>query len=61
MTEQQEHLKNLLAQQQELINLIESKRALLLKCQGAIDYLTQVGVTLEEPEVAPTEEQEEEN
>ena len=48
MTEQQEHLKRLLEQQQELVNLIESKRSLLLRCQGAIEYLTQIGVTLPE-------------
>ena len=59
MTEQQEHLQNLLAQQKELITLIEQKRSLLLRTQGAIEYLGQVGVTLpneeEEAQAAPTE------
>tara|TARA_B100000965_G_scaffold172968_1_gene144493 strand:+ start:55 stop:252 length:198 start_codon:yes stop_codon:yes gene_type:complete len=59
MTEQQEHLQNLLAQQKDLITLIEQKRSLLLRTQGAIEYLNQVGVTLpkeeEEAQEAPTE------
>tara|TARA_Y100001935_G_C17249208_1_gene480051 strand:- start:1028 stop:1222 length:195 start_codon:yes stop_codon:yes gene_type:complete len=58
MTEQQEHLQNLLAQQKDLITLIEQKRSLLLRTQGAIEYLGQIGVTLpteEEAQAAPTE------
>ena len=59
MTEQQEHLQNLLAQQKDLITLIEQKRSLLLRTQGAIEYLNQVGVTLpkeeEEAEAVSTE------
>jgi len=57
MTEQQEHLTQLLEQQQQLIsdvnlisNQLTSKRELLLKVQGAIEYLTQTGTTLPEPE-----------
>jgi prefoldin subunit 5 len=64
MTEQQEHLTQLLEQQQQLIsdvnllsNQLTSKRELLLKVQGAIEYLTQTGTTLPEPE--ETEETEE--
>jgi len=61
MTEQQEHLTNLLQQRQalqtELDQLQETtsgKRELFWKVQGAIEYLAQTGVTLPEP--APEEE-----
>lgn len=57
MTEQQEHLINLLQQRQTLSQETTEKRELLLKVQGAIEYLTQIGVTLPEPD--PTEEVEE--
>ena len=57
MTEQQEHLSNLLQQRQSLAeefdnlsNEATSKKELFLKVQGAIEYLTQIGVTLPEPE-----------
>jgi len=69
MTEQQEHLTNLLQQRQalqtELDQLQETtsgKRELFWKVQGAIEYLAQTGVTLPEPapeesvEEAPAEE-----
>ena len=65
MTEQQEHLTNLLQQRQTLSQELESlqgqasaKRELFLKVQGVIEYLTQIGVVLPEPE--PTEEEVEE-
>ena len=65
MTEQQEHLTNLLQQRQalqtELDQLQETtsgKRELFWKVQGAIEYLAQTGVTLPEP--APEEEAAEE-
>ena len=61
MTEQQEHLANLLQQRQTLAQELESlqgqvtaKRELFLKVQGVIEYLTQIGVVLPEPE--PVEE-----
>ena len=61
MTDQQEHLANLLQQRQQLSQELESlqgqattKRELFLKVQGAIEYLTQIGVVLPEPE--PVEE-----
>jgi hypothetical protein len=57
MTEQQEHLINLLQQRQSLSQETTEKRELLLKVQGAIEYLTQIGVTLPEPD--PAEEVEE--
>jgi prefoldin subunit 5 len=57
MTEQQEHLSNLLNQRQQLSLELESlqsqataKRELFFKVQGVIEYLTQVGVVLPEPE-----------
>jgi prefoldin subunit 5 len=57
MTEQQEHLSNLLQQRQTLSQELDSlqgqtisKRELFLKVQGAIEYLQQVGVVLPEPE-----------
>jgi hypothetical protein len=66
MSEQQEHLANLLEQQktlvqdiQELERAIVSKREMVLKIQGALEYLQQIGVTLEEPKEEVVEETEE--
>ena len=63
MSEQQDHLANLLQQRQNLLNEINAlqqqateKRELLLRASGAIEYLQQVGVTLPEPETAPEAE-----
>jgi len=60
MSEQQDHLTNLLQQRQTLLNEINGlqqqaaeKRELLLRASGAIEYLQQIGVTLPE---APAEE-----
>jgi len=50
MTEQQEHLSNLLKQREELARSLERIRETLYKVTGAIEYLTQIGVTLPEPE-----------
>ena len=57
MSEQQEHLKNLLAQRDGLVNEINdlnaqaaSKRELLLRTLGALEYLQQIGVKLPETE-----------
>ena len=65
MSEQQEHLKNLLAQRDGLVNEINdlnaqaaSKRELLLRAAGAIEYLQQIGVKPEAetaPETPPVE------
>ena len=56
MSEQQEHLTNLLKQRQDLLDEINglqqqaaSKRELLLRASGAIEYLQQIGVKLPEP------------
>ena len=64
-TEQQNHLKSVVEQSQTLVNEInqlegqaKSKREMLLKLQGIIEYLQQTGVEMpkdEEPEVAPAE------
>lgn len=61
----QEHLKELFSQreniQTELNNMqneMTSKRDMLLKIQGAIEYLTQTGVTLEKVEQENLQEEE---
>lgn len=59
MTEQQQHLSNLLEQRDTLVKQVEAlqtqliqKRELALKVQGAIEYLEQIGVTVvTEPEL----------
>ena len=65
MSEQQEHLSNLVSQRNTLaqeINDLNSqasaKRELLLRASGAIEYLQQIGIELPEPpaEEAPAEE-----
>ena len=65
MTEQQNHLAQLIEQRNNLTSDLEKigaqstrTRELFLKTQGAIEYLQAVGVTLPEPEV--TEEAQEE-
>ena len=69
-TEQQNHLKSVVEQSQGLVNEInqlegqaKSKREMLLKLQGIIEYLQQTGVEMPkevpappEPPVATTEE-----
>ena len=50
----QTHLKSLVEQQAALSREIESKRNLLLKVTGAIEYLSEIGVTLpKEEETTP--------
>lgn len=58
MTEQQMHLQQLVERRNQLIAEIQSlnsnatsSRELLLRVEGAIEYLQQVGVTLPEPEI----------
>jgi len=65
MTEQQNHLAQLVEQRTNLASDLEKlgaqstrTRELFLKTQGAIEYLELIGVTLPEPEV--TEEAQEE-
>ena len=57
LTEQQGHLSSILSQQKELateINTLQAKitqkKELFNKTQGVVEYLTQLGVTLPEPE-----------
>lgn len=53
MTDQQQHLKELLGKQDEIIQQIQGlnneiihKKEILLKVQGVIEYLQQIGITL---------------
>ena len=62
LTEQQGHLSSILSQQRDLateINQLQAqitnKKELFNKTQGVVEYLTQLGVKLPEPE-APAEE-----
>lgn len=55
MNDQQQHLTNILDQQkaliseiQELNNTIMMKREQFLKLEGVVEYLSQLGVTLED-------------
>ena len=50
-TDHETHLQNLVNQANNLSNEIEAKRATLLKVQGAIEYLSEIGTKL--PEQAP--------
>ena len=54
--DQQTHLQNLVNQANTLSNEIETKRNLLLKVQGAIEYLSEIGVKLPEPPTPETTE-----
>jgi len=57
VTDHQSHLKSLADQQVTLSKEIESKKNLLLKVTGAIEYLTEIGVTLpKEGEITPEPE-----
>ena len=51
LQDHQTHLQNLINQANTLSNEVETKKNLLLKVQGAIEYLTELGVTL--PEAPP--------
>ena len=64
-TEQQNHLKSVTDQAQGLVNEInqlesasKSKREMLLKLQGIIEYLQQPGVELPKEEASEVEETE---
>lgn len=55
MTEQRQHLQSIIQQQktlldeiQDLNNKILEKKEVVLKMQGVIEYLQQIGVSLEE-------------
>ena len=54
VVDHQTHLKSLAEQQVELSKEIESKKNLVMKVTGAIEYLTEIGVTLpKEEETTP--------
>ena len=56
VTDHQSHLKSLADQQVALSNEIEKKKNLLMKVTGAIEYLTEIGVTLPKEETTPEPE-----
>ena len=57
LQDHQTHLQNLVSQANTLSNEVETKKNLLLKVQGAIEYLAELGVTLPEaPAPAETPE-----
>ena len=56
LQDHQTHLQNLINQANTLSNEIETKRTLLLKVQGAIEYLSELGVKLPEPPTPETPE-----
>ena len=65
MNEQQNHLSQLVEQRTKLVSDLETlgnqstrTRELMLKTQGAIEYLEAVGVKLPEPEVTQEAEPE---
>ncbi len=66
LTEQQQHLQNVITQQNVLIAEIndltaqaDAKRQQAVKLQGIMEYLNELGVTLPEPELPSTDESEE--
>ena len=54
LQDHQTHLQNLINQANTLSNEIETKRTLLLKVQGVIEYLSELGVKLPEPPAPKT-------
>ena len=63
MTDQQQHLQQVLEQQKTLVgeindlnSQVESKKQMALKLQGVLEYLQQLGVELPKEEEAPAEE-----
>ena len=56
LQDHQTHLQSLVSQAKTLSKEIETKRNLLLKVQGAIEYLTELGVKLPEPPAPETTE-----
>ena len=63
LTEQQQHLQNVVSQQNQIIAEINElgaqadvKRQQAVKLQGIMEYLNELGVTLPEPEVVEEEE-----
>ena len=57
LTEQQQHLQNVVSQQNQLVaemndlnSQLATKRQMALKLQGIMEYLNELGVKLPEPE-----------
>ena len=57
LTEQQQHLQNVVSQQNQLVaemndlnSQLDTKRQMALKLQGIMEYLSELGVKLPEPE-----------
>ncbi len=64
LNEQQNHLAQVLQQQQTLVqeindlnSQVESKKQMALKLQGVAEYLDQIGIKLPEPETSPTNDE----
>ena len=62
MTDQQNHLKQVLEQQKTLVaeinelnSAVESKKSMALKLQGVLEYLQHLGIELPKEEEAPAE------
>ena len=65
LNEQQNHLAQVLQQQQTLVQEInelntqvDNKKQMALKLQGVAEYLDQIGIKLPEPEKSPTGDEE---
>ena len=63
MTDQQQHLQQVIEQQKTLVaeinelnTQVDSKRQMALKLQGVLEYLQQLGIELPKEEEAPAEE-----
>ena len=56
-TDHEKHLKSLVQQQAALSQEIEQKRNTLFKVTGAIEYLTEIGVTLPKEEETTVSEE----
>ena len=56
-SDHQTHLKSLVQQQAALSQEIEQKRNMLFKVTGAIEYLTEIGVTLPKEEETTVSEE----
>ena len=55
IVDHQTHFKNLVEQHQTLSKEIESKKNLLMKVTGAIEYLEEIGITLSSQNDSTTE------
>ena len=65
LNEQQNHLAQVLQQQQTLVqeindlnSQVDNKKQMALKLQGVAEYLDQIGIKLPEPEKSPTGDEE---